>query len=144
LQCDLDFDRSAVQCVYVGNNPTSPYTASVAEGTFFKDWVTKQNSDNLGTILIQPKKLTDTSSHLIALGISVTGITDLENKTSQFGGATGTGIVFTCKMKALPGINKLVTFSISNVAVQTVNNATRDSADVPGFKTVIKQIQIGP
>jgi hypothetical protein len=132
VQCDLNIDTTAVQCL------------SVSEGTVFKNWVTEQNDSNLSTFSMQPTAFDKTSAHIQAMGVAVMGETAKESSTSQYGGVTGTGIVFACQMQALTGIDKTAVFSISNVIAEAVDSKTRDSVPVEGVKTVAAQLQIGP
>ena len=131
LQCDLNIDSSAVQCL------------SVSEGTAFKGWVTAQNDPNLGTIYMKPNSFDATSAHIQAMAVSITGETAKEQSSGQYGGVT-TGIAFVCQMSALPGIDKNVTFSISNVVADGVDGKTGNPVSITGFETVASQIHIGP
>ena len=132
VQCDLNIDTSAVQCL------------SVSEGTIFKNWVTEQNDSNLSTFFMQPTSFDKTTARIQAMGVAIMGETAKESSTSQYGGVTGTGIVFACQMQALTGIDKTAVFSISNVIAEAVDSKTRDSVPVEGVKTVAAQLQIGP
>ena len=131
LQCDLNIDPSAVQCL------------SVSEGTAFSNWVTAQNDPSLGTIYMKPNSFDATSAHIQAMAVSITGETAKEQSTGQYGGVT-TGIAFVCQMSALPGVDKTVTLSISNVVADGVDGKTGNPVPITGFETVASQIHIGP
>ncbi|MBN1368447.1 MAG: hypothetical protein JW967_11035 [Dehalococcoidales bacterium] len=131
-QVNLQFDPAVFQ--YDG----------IEEGDFFKSY---SDSKGLQTILMKPDKdtLNENPGNLSGMGIALMGYTpEEENQQAEIGGATGSGVLLSCKMTAKSGINEITTvLFLSKPILSVYDKAIKDVKSFDGTNVMSKEIKIG-
>lgn len=121
-QCALNFDPQVVEVL------------SVEEGGFYKDWATGHGGD---TVVMPSKPQIDNKAGLVGMmGVAILG--------GEESGPTGSGQLFTYRVKVKKGAKGQTTFSLSEVLVtDSGNNELKQPQPLGGVRTQDAVISIG-
>lgn len=124
-QCALSFDPSAVTC------------DSATVGDLYSTWA---NNNSCQTVDFPSQPTIDnTAGSVSAVGVAIMGEDAGMQKTGIPGGVTGQGIFYSFVMTANAGVSKTVTFTLSDVEVDSSN-----AREIQGVTINNGTVSIGP